>query len=399
VTAVPTVLLDLTPLTQAGTRRRGIGRYIADLARAMSARPRTGTPPRLLALETLEFGAPPKVTDDLDGAVGRLMVLDQRRTHRQWAYRVRFRLAAAARRCQADMVHLLEPDATPIALRCRRVVTCHDLINVLFPAEYATWKEGWGPGRRWLDRRRYTTADHVIAVSETTAHDLVAELDVPAEKITVVRHGVDTARFTTCSGSSPDAVRSTYALQNRPYALYLGGGDWRKNPDGMLAALACAQRTQAGRDLLLVWAGSLDPKERRQAEALAERHGVGESVRFVGFVPDADIAPLMLGAVALLFVSRLEGFGYPLVEAMAAGCPIVAADRPWAREMAGDAAAFVDPDRPEAIAAALLDLARDSGARRALIDAGRARAPRFDLSRMADETLAVYRRVAGGAAA
>jgi glycosyltransferase involved in cell wall biosynthesis len=310
---------------------------------------------------------------------------------------VRVRLAAAARRHGVDVVHSPEPDATPLGLGCRRVVTCHDLIDLTFPAAYASWQQGWGSGRRWLDRRRYTSADHVIAISETTARDLVARLAVTANRITVVRHGIDVARFAASDGPDRSDVRERYDLQDRPYLFFVGGGDWRKNPEGMLNALMRARQTPSGRDLVLVWAGAASPAEWARTDAIIRAHAAETAVRRIGFVSDRDLAALMRDAVGLLFVSRLEGFGYPIAEAMAAGCPVIASDLPWAHETAGEAARFVDPERGEAIAAAIEELLRDGSERRALIAAGRERAREFDLGRMADQTAAVYDHVARGA--
>ena len=390
---VPTILLDLTPLTMQATRTRGIGRYITDLASALAARQASHDGPAMVGLERLDLTAPAVVTDDLNGAVARLHAAGDDQTQAAWATRVRLRLGAAARRHGIDLVHSPAPDGTPLGLGCKRIVTCHDLINVTFPRAYTSWTEGWGRGRRWLDHRRYTGADHIIAISETTAHELVARLAVPARKITVVPHGVDTTRFAASDGRDDAEVRRRYDLAGRPYLLSVGGGDWRKNPERMLDALMRARRMPQARELVLVWAGALSPADRARTDALVRARAAETAVRRIGFVSDRDLAALMRGAVALLFVSRLEGFGYPIVEAMAAGCPVIASDRLWARETAGDAARYVDPERDDAIADAILELERDGSARRALIAAGHARARAFDLGRMADQTVAVYEQV------
>src|SRR5207237_1494034 len=145
--------------------------------------------------------------------------------------RVRLRLAAAARRVRADVVHSPDPDATPLgALPCRRIVTCHDLIALEFPEHYRSWRDGWTAGRRRLDARRYARADHIIAISRTTADALVARLGVAANKITVIRHGVDLTRFSSQPAAGDAAIRARHGIGDRPYLLYIGGADWRKNP-------------------------------------------------------------------------------------------------------------------------------------------------------------------------
>jgi hypothetical protein len=107
--------------------------------------------------------------------------------HSSWAYRLRMGLAAATRAVQPDLVHTGHPNATPLGnLGCPRVTTCHDLIPLRYPEHYLDWRDGFRPGRELLDYRRFHSAAHVIAVSETTANDLTTLLGVAASKITVV---------------------------------------------------------------------------------------------------------------------------------------------------------------------------------------------------------------------
>jgi glycosyltransferase involved in cell wall biosynthesis len=176
--------------------------------------------------------------------------------------------------------------------------------------------------------------------------------------------------------------------------LCVGAADWRKTTEGMLSALDRVRRSAGGSEVVMAWAGRLDPPDRARVEQQASERQLGGALRLLGWVPDGDVAALMRGAVALFFVSRIEGFGYPIVEAMACGCPVVGSARPATVEIAGDAMLAVDPERPDAIAGAVATLLRDPDERRRLAERGAARSRDFRLSRMADETLAVYRRVA-----
>jgi glycosyltransferase involved in cell wall biosynthesis len=146
-------------------------------------------------------------------------------------------------------------------------------------------------------------------------------------------------------------------------------------------------------DLKLIWAAHLDAEARRAIGRIAREHGVADSVRLTGYVSDAELSALYRGAVAQLFVSRAEGFGYPAVEAMAAGCPVITSDRSSMAEIAGDAALLVDPESSDAIADAIITLASSSEARQSYAQRGVQRAARFSLERMASDTLAVYRNV------
>ena len=384
------VLLDLSVLS-THTRRTGIGRYVADLALGLARSPR---PFELLGLVRLGMDGSARVTDDVERAVRELS--SERvplRGHWSWTYRVRLALGRATRQLGVDLVHSGHPNATPLgSIGCPRIVTCHDLIPLRYPKQYLGASDGFAPGRRWLDTRRYHRASHVIAVSRATAQELVQLLGMDAAKISVVHNGVDLDRWHADDDHEAESARARLGAIE-PYVLYTGGADYRKNVSGMLAALALARGSASARELSLVWAGSLNERVVRRVRAEAEARGVGSAVRLVGYVSDGELRALYRGARSLLFVSRAEGFGYPLVEAMAAGCPVITSDRSSLAELAGDAALLVDPDDPARIAAALRAVSENAAERQRLREAGLARARAFSLPRMADATADVYRRV------
>jgi glycosyltransferase involved in cell wall biosynthesis len=388
---VPTVLLDMSVLcTEA--RVRGIGRYVADLALGL-ARTTDGSDVSVLGLERLPWMGAALASHDLVGVLERLAAAPQQ-DHLAWAYRLRAGLARAARQLAVQLVHTGHPNATPLGrFACPRITTCHDLIPLRFPDRYLDWRDGYQAGRERLDYRRYHSADHVIAVSESTASELVTLLGVSARKISVVHNGVDLSRWSHLAQASDAAVRKRHGLTDVPYLLYVGAADWRKNYAGMLAALA--RLKQAGKlgDLVLAWAARLDAGSVERVTAHARSLGVEHALRLLGFVSDAELAALYRGAVAQLFVSLSEGFGYPVVEAMAAGCPVITSDRSSTAEIAGDAAWLVNPEDPAAIADAIAELARDDAGRLRLSARGTARVRRFSLEQMAERTLAVYRDV------
>jgi glycosyltransferase involved in cell wall biosynthesis len=389
-----TALIDLT-LLSTPSRTRGIGRYAADLACAIDRAVPGSIPVTVRAIERFDWIGRAAVSGDLCGAVQRIGRDRRRFSHAQWAYRVRLRLAAVVRHSGADVLHSPHPDATPLGrLGCPRVVTCHDLISMKEPDHYAGWRDGWRWGRRRLDARRYGSAAHIIAVSTTTAADLVALLNIAPRKITVVHHGVDGARFSPTPMPGDDAVRGRHGLADRRYVLFVGAADWRKNADGMLAAMKIVRKRPASADIVLAWAGRIDAPDLAAVGACARELGTTDALLMLGYVPDADLAALLRGAVALLFVSRIEGFGYPAIEAMACGCAVIGSDRPATIEMSGDAACLVDPERPDAIADAVVALADNPQERRRFAESGLNRSRRFSLQRMAEQTADVY-RVAG----
>ncbi len=390
---MPTVLLDLSVLS-TGARTLGIGRYVADLAVGLVSATR-GTRFRVLGVERISLLGREQVTEDLDAAVTRLR--DRRvaiRSHVDWAYRVRLGLTRAARHVAPDLVHTGHPGATPLGkLACPRVTTCHDLIPLRYPRQYLTWRDGYHRGRQHLDQRRYHSATHVIAVSETSANDLVTLLGIPASKITVVHNGVDLQRWTSEPGASDSSIRERLGVAQCSYILSVGDTNWRKNPEGVLRALALARRALKGHELRLVWAARLSPVARAKLTALAVSLGVQDALILPGYVSDEDLGALYRGAVAQVFVSRAEGFGYPALEAMASGCPVITSDRSSMAEIAADAAILVDPESHEAIAEPIAQLTRDGEERRRWSERGVARAARFSLEAMARDTLGVYEQV------
>ena len=257
---------------------------------------------------------------------------------------------------------ILSPaNLAPVASR-RNVVIVHDVAPFLghwYSSLYGRW-------HRALLPRVARGARRVIAQSETVRGQIVEVLDVPAERTRVVPLGVD-GRFT------PDAdverVAAAHGLE-RPYVLAVGTDLPRKN-FGLLDQLA----DPLGREgLEIVLAGST-------------RHYMptgSYGVRSLGYVSEEDLAGVYAGARALVMPSLYEGLGLPCLEAMACGTPVVASDRPALPETCGNAALLVDPDDPDAFAAALLAAALDPATRERLRSAGLARAALFTWPRTAE---------------
>ena len=209
----------------------------------------------------------------------------------------------------------------------------------------------------------------------------------------MVPNGIHLAQWSSPAGAEDVLRRARLGVGARPYLFYVGYCDFRKNVRAMLETLAIARRSV---DVELVWAGDLPPAKLEAMKLLARQNGVDGAVRFLGFVADPDLAALYRGAVALLFLSRLEGFGLPVAEAMAAGCPAIVARSSGSDDVAGDAGIIVDPDDVLAAAEAAVRLARSGDAREELVRRGRERVGRFDRREMARGYVRSYLRAAGG---
>jgi glycosyltransferase involved in cell wall biosynthesis len=388
------LLLDLTPLGTPGGAR-GIGRYTRELARGLAELPPSELEGiELLALTSLGWAGEYSVVSDIAAFLEQSGTsLLETRDYYSWAYRQRVAMWRAAQRLRADAVHLCDPHATPLLLGLtgtKKIVTCHDIVPTRYPDHYFGWRDGGAAVGRYIEGRRYRSADLVIAVSDATKNDICSLLGVSEARVVRVYNGVNVERWSGAPKLAATPVLQNHGLFGRAFALYVGGSDWRKNIEGMMAAIARAR--QSGFDLSLAWAGHLDGAHRARMEGKAAEAGIADVVHFLGHVTDDELAILYRAAVAHLFVSRLEGFGLTVVEAMASGCPVITTHGGSLAEVAGDAALTVDPEDPAAIASALGRLMREPECRAHLIDLGRARAPRFSRRAQASATAEVYRR-------
>jgi glycosyltransferase involved in cell wall biosynthesis len=239
------VLFDLTVL-ETSSRVRGIGRYIIELARALGRRDDEDL--RFRFVETLEPYGRSRMHDEPGPALERL--LDPRREeirHVVWNRRVRRYMPRAASRSGAALLHMpFVRDVPRVRAGIRRVVTCYDLIPLLYPQHYLDWTDGYLWGKRWKERRRYAAADHVMAISQASADDLQRVLGVPRQKVSVVHIGIDGSRWSPEARDDDGERVAALGLEPGRFLLYVGDADWRKNHEGMLRAQAQVPADQGG---------------------------------------------------------------------------------------------------------------------------------------------------------
>lgn len=287
-------------------------------------------------------------------------------------------IAAYLHKHGPDIYHLPQNGlGLPVGFRGRLVVTVHDLIPYVLPETCsAHYRE-----RFLRDLPRVVqAADRIIAVSQATRADLIALAGARPEQVTVVHEAAEPQYSPSprrAAGSGPT-----------PYLLYVGGFNRRKNLSLLVRAFSEALRELA-EPLDLVLAGDPGPIGAALARE-AEEAGVSGRLMLPGFIPLPRLPGLYREAVAFIYPSLYEGFGLPVLEAMACGTPVVAADLPALREVAGPAALWFDPKDLQGLSAAISSVVLDPGLRARLSAQGLARARQFSWERCARETAQVY---------
>lgn len=266
----------------------------------------------------------------------------------------------------------------PIVQPRHSVVTVHDLGYWYFPETHPPLQ------RLYLDittRWHTRSATHVLADSEATKRDLIARYGAQPDRITVAYPGLDPKVKRVTDPAEIARVKAKYGLEGE-YVLYLGTLQPRKNVLRLIKAYR-----QSGCTWQLVLAG----KRGWYYEQLIKEAGSG--VRFIGYVDEADKAALLSGAKAFAFPSLYEGFGFPILEAMACGVPVLCSNTSSLPEVAGEAALQVDPLSIDEIANGLRRITLDNDLRQTLIECGYQQAQRFTWSACADAVLSVFEKV------
>lgn len=246
--------------------------------------------------------------------------------------------------------------------------------------------------RRWYDDLRTRTlarlvrwglphARRILFPSHAAARLVSEQMPVPQDRISVVPYGISLQAFETGETVEPG---SRYLFL--PAAI-----ERHKNIAVLIESLR--HLGDSGLELWIAGRSLLDPEHQGDIERRAEELGVRDRVRFLGLVPYADMLRYYRGAVALVFPSFIESFGHPLLEAMAAGTPVVASDIPTFREIASDAALYFPPQDPVALAHCVDDLLADSDGTRRRVERGRERAAEYSWKLSVDRLCAVFDQV------
>jgi alpha-1,3-rhamnosyl/mannosyltransferase len=265
--------------------------------------------------------------------------------------------------------------------RARLTATVHDLTGLLMPQLHS--RSNLAAERSFAELAR--RADGLIAVSECTRQDAVRALGIAPEKICTIHSGVADSFFDP-PAARVDEVRARYGLQ-RPFVLFLGTIEPRKNVDLLLDAFESLPLPLREHYQLVVagpagWAAETTVARLR-------------FVRYLGYIPEPDLAPLTAAAHLFVYPSLYEGFGFPVAQAMAAGVPVITSNVSALPEVAGNAALLVDPRSQGELRAALVRMLESADLRRALGMAGRERARDFRWQVCAAKSLEFFRRITG----
>ncbi len=285
----------------------------------------------------------------------------------------------------------------PPGVSGKKVVTVHDMVCRAFP--------GTVRGKtKWMLRlglkKSMRRADCIVTDSEFSKTEIIRFYPKFADKIRVVPCGVDTERFHPVEDTTKiDEVKAKYGL-DREYFLYLGTIEPRKNLARLIEAFALFVENLEENETppYLVLAGGkgwLDSEIYQSAQKL----GIEPLVKFTEYLPDADITPMMCGAIAFLFPSLYEGFGMPPLEAMACGVPVLTTTAASLPEVVRDAALCVDPYQVDEISAGIEELYGNAQLRAELSEKGRARAATMTWENAAAALWAIYTDVLNGGTA
>lgn len=376
---MPIITLDYTPAYEQGG---GIGRYVRELVRALALiDDKTDYRLFVSGAQPAQLPAPP--ADNFAWCPTRL---SPRWLARIW-HRARLPLPVDVFTGKTQLFHATDFVLPPTKSDTRTILTVHDLSFVQVP-------ETASPSlKAYLDAvvpRSVQRADHILADSQATKDDLVSLYGTPADKISVLLSGVDAHFQPVTDPGVITEIRNNYSIGQGPYVFSVGTVQPRKNYVRLVQALA-ALRAE-GYDLSLVIAGGKGWLDNPIYDAIRDS-GMADFVHLIGFVDESDLPGLYSGAVCSAFPSLYEGFGLPILEAMACGTPVMTANVSSLPEVAGDAALMVDPYDTEAIASAIQRLVDDEALRTTLIQAGYERAGQFTWEAAARHLKQVYEQV------
>ncbi|MBI2595366.1 glycosyltransferase family 4 protein [Candidatus Daviesbacteria bacterium] len=269
----------------------------------------------------------------------------------------------------------------------KTVMTVHDLGAEYLPSMHQLKQKLY---LDFITRFQLKSATKLIAVSKATEADLVKKINIPANNIEVIYEGIDNQLFRPLKGEILVDSLNKFDLKQGEYFLFVGTVQPRKNLCRLIEAFGKSDLLSHSEfsDIKLVFVGSKGWLSD-EIYALPKKLGIEDRVKFLGHVDNADLPALYCGAAALVYPSLFEGFGLPILEAFACGCPVLTSNISSMPEVAGDAALLVNPVSVEEITDGMIELVSDRDLRERLIKQGFVQAKKFSWEKCAKETLRV----------
>ena len=350
------LLINLSFLTPEPT---GIGTYAANLFPQLQK-----LEPTLLTSQQIDdytcYHIPGNLTPDSGskGQINRIL----------WT---QFNLPKIYEKLQSSLIFSPIPEA-PLYSGCRYIVTVHDLIPLRFPQRFSRLTAYF----RYYIPQVLRQAEHIICDSQATAEDVTKFYQIPAQKMTAIPLACDSINFRYLN------------LPDQNYFLYIGRHDPYKNLERLITAFA----SLGDRTNYELWLSGPPNAYTPQLIAQVAELRLQSSIKFLGYVPYNQLPVLMNQAIALVFPTLWEGFGLPILEAMACGTPVITSNLSSMPEVAGDAALLVNPYSVGEIAEAMQTVARDSKLRSQLKTASLARAEQFSWSKTGTATAKILQQ-------
>ena len=280
---------------------------------------------------------------------------------------------------QSNLIYSPLPEA-PLFSKARSVVMCHDLIPLRFPSRFSPLTNYF----RYVVPLVLKQAEHIICNSESTAQDIVDFYGINPSKITPILLAYDQSHF-----YPRDRPSNLSSQNNRPYFLYLGRQDPYKNLARLISAFADLPDRP---DYDLYLAGARDPRFAPELEQQIAELEITQQVKWLNYIDYQELPSLLSNALALVFPTLWEGFGLPVLEAMACGTPVITSRLASLPEVTGDAAILIDPYDTGAITNAMNEITRDDQRRSQLSQLSLARAKLFSWQQTGEQTKEVLEK-------
>ncbi len=292
-----------------------------------------------------------------------------------------FKLPQVYRQLKAKLLFSPQPEA-PLYSDCRYIVTVHDVIPLRFPEPLSPLTYY----HRYYIPQVLSQAEHIICNSEATAKDICDFYNIKANKITPIYLAYDAKNFRLLNELKKNN-------KNRPYFLYIGRHDSHKNLSRVITAFAeLNQKISNYEDYQLWFAGSSDKRHTPKLHSQIEELGIQHQVKFLNYVTYQELPKIINQAIALVFPSLWEGFGFPVIEAMACGTPVITSNLSSLPEVAGDAAILVNPYKKREITQAMQTIATDERTRSQLSSKGIKQASNFSWEKTGQATTEVLKK-------